>query len=29
MPKFELSVCRMFAINVCLGNDCVALISFL
>ena len=29
MPKFEMSVCRMFAINVCLENDCVALISFL
>ena len=29
MPKFEMSVCRMFAINVCLENDCVALMSFL
>ena len=28
MPKFEMSVCRMSVINVCLGNDCVALISF-
>ena len=27
MPKFEMSVCRMSVINVCLGNDCVALIS--
>ena len=24
MPKFEMSVCRMYVINVCLGNDCVA-----
>ena len=29
MPKFEMSVCRMSVINVCLGNDCEALISFL
>ena len=29
MPKFEMSVCRMFVINVCLGNDCEALISIL
>ena len=29
MPKFEMSVCRMSVINFCLGNDCVALISFL
>ena len=28
-PKFEMSVCRMSVINVCLGNNCVALISFL
>ena len=27
-PKFEMSVCRMSVINACLGNDCVALISF-
>ena len=29
MPKFEMSVCDicLFVINVCLGNDCVALIS--
>ena len=29
MPKFEMSVCRMSVINVCLWIDCVALISFL
>ena len=29
MPKFDMSVCRMSVINVCFGNDCVALISFL
>ena len=29
MPKFEMSVCRMSLINICLGNDCVAFISFL
>ena len=29
MPKFEMSVCRVSVINVFLGNDCVALISFL
>ena len=29
MFKFEMSACKMFAINVCLGNDCAALISFL
>ena len=29
MPKFEMSVCSMSLINVPLGNDCVALKSFL
>ena len=29
MPIFEMSVCRMSVINVCLGHDWVALLSFL
>ena len=29
MAKFKTSVCRMSVINVCLGNDCMGLISFL
>ena len=29
MPKFEMTVCRMSVINVCLGNEFVALMSFL